>query len=287
MKLIKPRFELVYPDGYDMENLFKFGEKIGRVCYRSEDKITPTSYEKFIENMKLSGHGSVLEHIPIYLKVSYLYIADHVEIYENNKYTIIKWVEGEAYISTNYRVIIENGLEDDLQYLTTPTEHHTKRITVHFTCSRDIWNEFIRHRSLQRVDDQDFSFMQESTRYCNYSKDKFGNEITFIIPSNMYLNEGEYEVISEYEREAFSKETLFLNSLRSCELNYLNLIDLGCTAQQARVVLPGATKTELFMTGFSRDWMNFFNLRNAKSAHPDAYELAHPLYEEFVNKGLI
>ena len=79
----------MYPDGYDVESLFKFGEKIGRVCYRSEDKITLTSYKSFISNMKLSGHGSVLEHIPIYLKVSYLYIADHIETYEYNKYTII------------------------------------------------------------------------------------------------------------------------------------------------------------------------------------------------------
>lgn len=271
MKLIKSSFELWYPNGYDLDNLFKFGEKIGRVCYKSEDKITDTSYIEFMNRMKVLGHGSVLEHIPIYLKAGYTKLLDHSEDYENNKYTRVNWNGGIAYISTNYRVILENGWESDLEYMTEPLKDHEERITVHFTCSRDIWNEFIRHRSLLRVDDQDFSFSQESTRYCNYSKDKFGGEVTFISPS--------------WEMDKNQKQ-VFKNSLRIAEDNYLRLLEMGWKPQQARIVLPGATKTELIMTGFADDWKAFFNLRNAKSAHPDAYELAHPLYEEFINRNI-
>lgn len=119
-----------------------------------------------------------------------------------------------------------------------------------------------------------FSFAQESTRYCNYSKDKFNNELTFIEPCWEWYNP---------TRDGFSE---FKTSLVNAENTYLYLIEHGWKPQQARAVLPNSLKTELVMTGFVSDWIHFFKLRNADSAHPQARELAKPLYEEFVKRGI-
>lgn len=158
--------------------------------------------------------------------------------------------------------------------------------------------EFVRHRV--------FSFAQESTRYCNYSKDKFNNECTFIIPS--WLNDfpeciirdsiGGHMYPSDYYREnldgSFRGNVIFMthtkyliDSLFQAEKSYNNLISSGWKPQQARAVLPNSLKTELVMTGFVSDWEHFFKLRDAGSAHPQAYELAHPLHMEFLRRGYI
>lgn len=146
--------------------------------------------------------------------------------------------------------------------------------------------EFVRHRVM--------SFAQESTRYCNYSKDKFGNELTFIEPC--WLEDYNYESNTYYNG--------FLVALRAAEANYLNLLkqwedkipdkryktgfrNNPWTPQQARAVLPNALKTELVMTGFINDWKHFFELRCAPNAHPSARELAIPLSEEFIKRGLV
>lgn len=143
--------------------------------------------------------------------------------------------------------------------------------------------EFVRHRV--------FSFAQESTRYCNYSKDKFGNELTFIIPCWTNLPEQEYGDMTNpkiFNRGSVNGiETDFVNSLRIIEFNYLRLINDGWNPQEARAVLPNALKTELVMTGFIKDWKYFFKLRAAPNAHPQARELAIPLKEEFKRLKLI
>lgn len=117
-----------------------------------------------------------------------------------------------------------------------------------------------------------FSFAQESTRYCNYSKDKFGNEITYIQPC--------------WEMQKDEKE-LFLLQLEQAQNSYNALISSGWKAQEARAILPNALKTELVMTGFESDWKHFFELRDAGSAHPQARELAKPLHEEFIKRNYI
>ena len=150
--------------------------------------------------------------------------------------------------------------------------------------------EFVRHRV--------FSFTQESTRYCNYSKDKFGNELTFIIPC--WFEELKESTIEErtkvYGEKAeringwYSSNNLENNwiiSMLDTELDYNDLIKKGWTAQQARTVLPNSLKTELIMTGFVNDWKHFFKLRCDKSAHPQAQELAIPLEQEFKKLNLI
>ena len=161
--------------------------------------------------------------------------------------------------------------------------------------------EFVRHRV--------FSFAQESTRYCNYSRDKFGNECTFIIPCWLDLPEGnihesKFETkdgIAQYSTLKGVKEYIdaspitenkltavaYLNQLMQAEKNYFQLLTGGWLPQQARAVLPNSLKTELVMTGFVSDWKHFFDLRDAGSAHPQAQELAKPLHEEFIKRNYI
>lgn len=122
-----------------------------------------------------------------------------------------------------------------------------------------------------------FSFAQESTRYCNYSKDKFSNEITFIEPCWSLAPMGLEDFNGEH----------FLDALENAEREYLYLVENGWKPQQARAVLPNSLKTELVMTGFISDWEHFFKLRCDKAAHPQAQELAIPLKEEFINRGYI
>ena len=299
MRLIKPNFEILeQPIGE--EGIYKQIERVGRICYKSEDKITEDSYKKFVEMLKSKSHGAMLEHGTVYLKVHRKdahtlftygsYVDDYIWMhYEYNHYS--KWVlRGEHfYITTNLRVLVENGWLDDLKYLCEPTEYHEKRITVKFTMDRIGSQSFCRHRV--------FSFAQESTRYCNYSKDKFGNELTFIIPSWLDLKAGSYsidDVEEPYDRCLIidrctnEEEAAFVRSLCYTEKEYLHLIQLGWTSQQARQVLTNALKTELVMTGFVSDWKHFFELRDDKDhAHPDAYILAHPLYEEFIKRGYL
>lgn len=158
-----------------------------------------------------------------------------------------------------------------------------------------------------------FSFAQESTRYCNYSKDKFGNELTFIIPCwadglalqkaarGTVINHDDFgELIGEYyysltgKKESYFKpweitpESNFVVSLQVSEKLYLELLNQGWKPQQARAVLPNSLKTELVMTGTIEQWKGFFKLRDDEQhAHPQAYELAHPLHEEFIKRGYI
>ena len=182
MKLIKPSYEIL-PQSPGLDEVYKQIEIAGRTCYKSEDKITLDSAKGFVERMIKSGHGAMLEHGTVYLTI-YPHDAITGYKYRNNKYS--KYFERRIreeptpevtkYVTTNYRVLVENSWLDDLKYICEPTEFHEKRITVKFICDRGVSHEFVRHRV--------FSFAQESTRYCNYSKEKFGNELTFILPNS-------------------------------------------------------------------------------------------------------
>lgn len=286
MKLIKPYFEIIEQEP-GLEGIYKQIELAGRTCYKSEDKITPDSAKGFVDRMIKSGHGAMLEHGTVYLAIPITtYAPEAVNIYLNNPYSKViecnEFIFTDKYknkvsawcITTNLRVLIENDCLEDLEFLCEPTEYHEKRVTVRFICDRGVSHEFVRHRV--------FSFAQESTRYCNYSKDKFGNELTFILPcwcsSLKLLDWDPYNV---------TDEMVFQDSLLREERNYKILLDKGWTPQQARAVLPNALKTELVMTGFISDWKHFFELRCDKAAHPQARELAIPLQEEFIKRGYI
>lgn len=194
MKIIPPSFELLdKPDG---QALLQKLELAGRVCYKSEEKITPDSAVGFVGRILQRGHESVLEH---------------------------------------------------------------EKLTVRLICDRGVTHEVVRHRIA--------SYSQESTRYCNYSKDKYQRELTFIRPC-----------FWEDEPEKFE---IWKKAMQSAEDAYLALMDLGATAQEARSVLPNSLKTELVMTMDLREWRHFFRLRTAPAAHPQMREIAVPLLAAF------
>lgn len=283
MKLIESSVQII-----EEKDPYKMIELAGRTCYKSEDKITENSAKEFVDRMIKLGHGAMLEHGTIYLKIdktedghlppARLYWSDG----NHKKYTRVRKHGNSIYVTTNLRVIVENDRLDDLQYQVEPTEHHEKRITAKFICDRGVSHEFVRHRV--------FSFAQESTRYCDYSKDKFGNDITYIIPSWLDLPEGKYTNwdndwcdVSELKLLYPEVDNLsdpancFLQSIKNAEYYYFMLINRGWKPQQARQVLPNATKTELVMTGFESDWEHFFELRCSGATHPDAKKLADEL----------
>lgn len=299
MKLIKPSFK-IWNQPAGLEGVYKQIEKVGRVCYKSEDKMTEDSAKPFVERMTKSGHGAMLEHGTVYLKVTNKglsldnYDKNQVENkYISNPYSKVIFgkypkynsyeekleATQEVYITTNYRVLVENGWLDDLQYICKPTEFHEKRVTVKFICDRGVSHEFVRHRVM--------SFAQESTRYCNYSKDKFGNELTFIQPC--WLDDERLKLYGPYHTVIRDKspESIFIANLNNAERDYLDLIGLGWKPQEARAVLPNSLKTELVVTGFVSDWKHFFFLRTPMNAHPQARELAIPLQEEFIERKYI
>lgn len=267
MRLVKPSWE-IWEQKPGIQGIYKAIERAGRICYLSGDKITEDSAKPFVEKMVNAGHHAMLEHGTVYLAIPYDYVdvscklevpivSDIVEKYMRNSYT--EWHLRDdgfirlAFITTNYRVLVENGWLDDLKYLCEPTEHHEKRVTAHFVLPIGISREFCRHRVM--------SFAEQSTRYCNFSSDKFNNELTFI-------------------EDTWCDEEL----LRQIEYWYINSY---LKPQEKRNMLPLCTKTELVMTGFISDWEHFFELRTPASAHPQARELAIPLKEEFIKRELI
>lgn len=289
MKLIKPSFE-IWEQPTGLEGVYKQIEKVGRVCYKSEDKITEGSAKPFVDRMIKSGHGAMLEHGTVYLAMPMETILP-IEANGWGKYTKNPYSKGfkvcevdgqkRVAVTTNLRVLVENGWLDDLQYICVPTEYHERRITVHFVCDRGVSHEFVRHRVM--------SFAQESTRYCNYSKDKFDNQVTFVIPSwcNSLIEGSEQKYFTfEINRD----EVVFMDALQNAQNSYLSLLKLGWKPQEARAVLPNSLKTELVVTGFTSDWNHLFDLRargTTGAPHPQAKELAEPLMKEFIVRKYI
>jgi thymidylate synthase (FAD) len=208
MKLIKPSYEIL-----DCPDNNKLIELAGRTCYKSEDKITEESADKFIEMILNKGHESVVEH---------------------------------------------------------------EKITVKFICDRGVSHELVRHRIA--------SFSQESTRYCNYSKTKFDNEITFIIPnwcsSIEEMDKTDWDLI---HKSSQGPERMWVNSMIEAEKSYMYLIGMW-TPQQARSVLPNSLKTEIVVTANLREWREIFRQRTSKAAHPQMRELMCPLLNELKEK---
>lgn len=198
MKIIKPYAKIISDVSGGV--ILKYIELCGRVCYKSEDKITDTSAQTFVGNILKQGHESVLEHISI---------------------------------------------------------------TVKFIVDRGVSHEIVRHRLA--------SYCQESTRYCNYSQNKFENEVTFIQP--LFFEEGSIKYLA------------WKDACERCEQDYFVLIKNGASPQEARSVLPNSLKTEVVMTANLREWRHFFKLRTSRAAHPQMREVTIPLLEEL--KSLI
>ena len=279
MKLINSSFGILEQKP-GIEGIYEMIELAGRTCYKSTRKEGTTAKD-FVDRMIASQHYAMLEHGTVYLKIrkgTYAY-SHYVVVCEPDDdfmsssrelsyrpYTKVNIQDDYIYVTTNYRVLVENGWLNDLKYLCEPTEYHEKRVTVRFVTSNGIAREFTRHRV--------FSFAQESTRYCNYTnRAKFGNELTYIHNSDE-INIEQKDVYERIER---------------C---YKNLIANGMKPQMARDILPLALKTELVMTGFVSDWKYLFRLRTSILAetgkpHPDMAALCDPLYKEFINRGYI
>jgi len=193
MKIIKAGYEILTP--IDRDRILKSIEETGRVCYRSEDRITEGSASEFVRGLVKRGHLAMIEH---------------------------------------------------------------QSLTVKFICDRGVSHEIVRHRLA--------SFAQESTRYCNYSKEKFRSEITVIEPCFAEINSPEY--------------FLWESAMRKCEDSYFTLLKRGWKPEQARAVLPNSLKTELVVTMNMRSWRHFFELRTEGAAHPQLREITIPLLGE-------
>lgn len=319
MKLIESSVEfLKQEDGLD--GMKKHIESCGRTCYKSEEKIKEGSAEKFVNAMIKSHHGAMLEHGTVYLAMPMETIipieANGWGKYYKNPYSksgIICNVNGEQRVAaiTNYRVLVENGWLDDLQYICEPTEYHEKRYTLRIVCDRGVTHELVRHRT--------FSFAQESSRYCNYGDDKkFGKELTFIMPSwfdkeeaitiynpfitltepqqhsviNMIIDGNYAGEMSDDEKvnvERVRNEIMMMYDMIMSERIYMHLIENGYQPQQARHVLPTMIKSEICMTGFASDWRFFFDLRlfgKTGQPHPDMLRIAQLAKEEFEKNGV-
>lgn len=266
MKLIQPNYEIIH-QGHILEDVYKHIERVARTCYKSEDLITDDSAHPFVERLIKAGHLAMLEHGTVYLKENADCYDNPLEKYLENPHSDVTIHGYYYYVTTNLRVIIEQGWESDLQYICEPTKHHERRHTVKFTCDQGVMREFTRHRA--------FSFAVESTRFCNYSKGKFGGELTFIRPC-------------WFATASNRSKLLFRLACRASEKIYLSLLKQGWTPEKARNVLPLATKCEMVMTGFTGEWEHFFNLRahgTTGKPHPQAVELAFPLYYEFKKLG--
>lgn len=291
MKLIQSEAKYI-PQENGLEGIYKQIELAGRTCYKSEDKITEDSAKGFVDRMIKSKHYAMLEHGTVYLTIPN--DNDLCLLLKMNPYTKCNPVEGTCYITTNLRVLVEHKamwLID--KYLCEPTEYHEKRYTFKFITDQGVLREITRHRV--------FSFAVESTRYCNYTKDKFDKQIKFILPFWMdekQLGEHDADVIIIQAQQITPisitseeyAEICFMESLALAEFNYNAMIRAGWKPQQARNVLPLATKCDMFMTGFMSDWKHFFELRmfgTTGKPHPDMELLAFKASKEAIKANII
>lgn len=313
MRIDIPSFE-IWQQEPGVAGVYRQIERVGRVCYKSEDHTTATSAQPFVERMIKSEHFAMLEHGTVYLVFDektreevgqsnnkYFDVAPWV-FYMDNKYSQVNFAFNNYYVTTNLRVLAENNRLYDLQaFWSEPLVSHPHRVTVHFSTQIAITREFNRHRA--------DSMAEQSTRYCNYSKAKFGNEITINLPvwirQEMTGSEWAGQVkgglltvsgqqFMELARQVTDGSATVLDNWvfanLAAEKSYMNLISAGRKPQEARVVLPLDTATELVHTAFVSDWKHFFDLRalgTTGQPHPDAKTLAMPLFEEFKKRGWV
>lgn len=316
MKVIEPKVE-IWEQPKGIEGIYKQIERVGRVCYKSEDRITEGSAKPFVERMIASKHYAMLEHGTVYLSIPY---NDKTELLIDELFTnrFTKTFHdirnGSYHFSTNLRVLVENDMWDVCkQYVCDFFDKGffsgDRRVTVHFTTQIAVSREANRHRA--------DSMAEQSTRYCNYSKDKFGGEIGINTPTwindildmdgdtiDSYAGSDSLSGAQRFFRDSYHfmavakkvydgkasdiQNWIFANF--AAERAYMNLIKNGISPQEARVILPLDTNTELVHTAFVSDWLHFFDLRalnKTGKAHPDMIVVAKPLYEEFKRRGYL
>lgn len=308
IKVVNPSVELWHQDGYTLDAIWKHIARCARVCYQSTPKNNGETDYDFLVRTLLKGkdivnrhyyniekiktcHLSVFEHGTVHLKYRLFIVKDFAQAskFINNHYSKTKEDDGYLYVTTNMRVLIENNWMDELEFIdTTPNcPYYIPRHTVCFITDIGASRELNRHRVN--------SISEESTRYCRYNADKFGNNITVAklpwIPdvnddnissdySDGFYNDDEiyYDgIIRDKYAVNWNAIDWFLYGLQIANLVYCKCIELGWTAQQAREILPLNTKTQVVHTAFVDDWQHFIDLRsNGVSGvpHPMAKELA-------------
>ena len=276
MKLIRQDFNIVNQKGFSIKDIKKHIEYCARISYKSQDRITDDSYEKFVNMLEKRDHTRPLEFGTVHLQ---MYISDFHKLRDtlcinnmwNDQWIKYHYVGKLTYVTTNYRyylAIIKIFPSAENDFDPQDDELYPKRYTVHFITSRGIMDEFRTHVGL--------SHLAESSRYCSYDKNRFGNELTFIIPNWVNTN------CPNKEQEGPSVASIeWSTAMLDAEASYMNLIKMGCTAQEAREVLPLAVKSELISCGFEDAWSNFFYRRCAKDAHPMAREIATKVKDKF------
>lgn len=320
MKIVSPNVELLRQES-GLEGIYKQIELAGRTCYKSEDQINKVSSQFFVNRMIESGHNAMLEHGTVYLTfvinnntrdkdVHYSWYNDNAiaklwEVFSyvqclfvSNKYSVVKLSQNKDYtettmcITTNYRVIIENGWEGIMEeFLSEPTLYHERRITLKFTTNIGVTREGNRHRVN--------SIAEESTRYCNYTKDKFDNQVTYCKPAWITQEEidsyneravrGEFEGGFDSDSNELHALSIYLHCLHECSRAYSKLIRLGWTPQQTREVLPLATKSEVVYTAFAHDWKHWFDLRlygTTGKPHPNMEQVAELAQKVLIENNL-
>lgn len=283
MKLINQSYEICNQTDFSISGIYKHIEKCTRVAYKSEDKITENSAESFVNKLLNMKHLAPMEFGTIHFKIPTTLLKTacidlDAEGLWNREWLKYNVIDPFVYFTTNYRhwlVMIDkiNYLKD--YFTEEDNEYYPKRYTVKLITNRTVSHEVVRHRTM--------SFIQESQRFVNYSKAKFNNEVTFIKPCWMDDKTVE-ECRSAYiDIQNTTPEKIFVTNLFIAESDYLQLLKLGYKPQQARVVLPNSTKTELYMCGFKEAWEHFFELRDNKIVDPQMYDLAHPIHQEFID----
>lgn len=321
MNVLEPKAVYI-PQENGLDGLNKKIEFCGRTCYKSEDKITESSAVDFVKRMINSGHGAMLEHGTIYLKCDDMGPDEYGHVnciiplkgkYSTNPYSKVNFVSWNQcpdevqsefcnsiprtteYVTTNFRVIIENGWQEDLKYLCEPTEHHEKRYTVKLTTDIGVTREGNRHRKN--------SIAEESTRYCNYTKEKFGGEIQ--VTKHAWFSDSDIEYLNTLDTHedfmTYCEDVGTENEMGWAVIDYWafailcsnycynKLIENGWVAQQARTVLTLSTKSDIVYTAFASDWKHFFDLRlygTTGKPHPDMLSLAEKIRDEFTENGI-
>ena len=290
MKLIKQDFNIVNQQGFSIKDIKKHIEYCARISYKSQDKITDDSYEKFVNMLVKKDHTRPLEFGTIHLRIPEGVWNDMVLALATNYYYSTNWIQsklhfGEYFITTNYRYyLFLTKIYPEIEKYFTEEDNKLfpKRHTVHFVLSRGIMDEFRTHVG--------FSHIAESTRWINYNRGKFGNEITFIKPYWIDKYSKDTLDCSGHRKDGSSDMFIsndFTEELANSEATYLAMMIAGCKPQEARDILPLSVKSELISCGFEDAWSNFFYRRCAKDAHPMAREIAIPLQKRFKELGYV
>lgn len=290
MKLIKPSVEIL-EQGPGLQGIYDMIELCGKTSYKSPVKGGKVA-ENFVSARVNEGHYAVLEFGTVYLKIPNKGVMGSTNngywaaaFYQSNPYSkVVDMTDGHDShcwaVTTNMRVLVENGRTLDLEYLCEPTEYHAKRYTARLITNIGVTRELCRHRT--------FSFCEQSTRYCNYASGKFDQQVSYVIPAwASSLHEGEKQEYSPFE--ITPKEAELMQAWYDAEKRYRNMLVSEALPQEARDCLPLGTATEICVCGDKDTWEHFFALRYhgiTGKPHPSMLEVSTLLYNVFKEKGI-